>query len=89
MMRQTNDCLSVWVMQLKVMYCVRVGPDPCAELQVNLALGPAGLVQPCPKPRALIHMHADFYNGPLVMLVMALILIAHKPSWFTRLKLSP
>ncbi len=74
MMRQTNDCLPVRVMQHKVKYfllkpsvCVRVVPDPWAELQVYpalmpaaLGLGqpgalPAGLVQPCPKPRALIH----------------------------------
>ena len=89
MMRQTNDCLSVRVMQHKVMYCVRVGLDPCAELLVDPALGPVGLVQPCPKPRALIHKHADFYNGPLVMLVMTLTLIVHKPSQFTWLKLSP
>ncbi len=71
MMRQMNDCSPVRVMQHKVMYflCVRVGPDPWAELQVDPALGPtalglgrpgalpAGLVQPCPKPRALFHKH--------------------------------
>ncbi len=56
MMRQTNDCLPVWVMQHKVKY-FHVNPalGPAA-----LGLGrpgalPAGLVQPCPKPRALIH----------------------------------
>ncbi len=39
---------------LKPSVCVRVVPDPWAELQAPGALS-AGLVQPCPKPRALIH----------------------------------
>ena len=55
------------IIGLKPSVCVRVGPDPWAELQVDPALGPAalglgrpgalptGLVQPCPKPWALIH----------------------------------
>ncbi len=58
MMCQTNDGSPVRVMQHKVKY-FQVDPalGPAA-----LGLGrpgalPAGLVQPCPKPRALIHKH--------------------------------
>ncbi len=84
MMRQTNDCSSVWAMQHKVMYflnltqkilvkikvkplvCVRVEPDPWAELLrpsgwMDLELCPRVPVQPCPKPRALIHKPISVY----------------------------
>ncbi len=59
MMRQTNDCSPVRVMQHKVMYFLDLQVDPALG-PAALWLGrpgalPAGLVQPCPKPWALIH----------------------------------
>ncbi len=50
MMRQTNDCSPVRVMQHKVKYFLYLQVDPARGRAL-----PAGLVQPCPKPRALIH----------------------------------
>ncbi len=59
MMRQTNDLWSVRVMQHKVMYFLYLQVDPSLG-PAAIGLGqpgalPPGLVQPCPKPRALIH----------------------------------
>ncbi len=47
--------MTVRVMQHKVKYW--------AELQVDPARGPQGLVQPCPKPRALIHKPTAMQPG--------------------------
>ncbi len=59
MMHQTNDCSPVWVMQHKV--------DPALG-PAALGLGrpgalPSGLVQPCPKPQALIHKPKSPFNS--------------------------
>ncbi len=51
MMRQTNDCSPVRVMQHKVMYFLHL----TRKILGRPGALPAGLVQPCPKPRALIH----------------------------------
>ncbi len=57
MMRQTNDCSPVRVMQHKVKLQVDPALGPAALGLGRSGALPAGLVQPCPKPRALIHKH--------------------------------
>ncbi len=61
------------IIETEPLVCVRVGPNPWLLPQVDPALGPAGLVQPCPKPRALFHnprlisTHSQT-DGPLLVI---------------------
>ena len=63
MMHQTNDCPSLWVMQHKALGPAALGLGRPGAL-------PAGLVQTCPKPRALIHKQT--VNQRAVMLDSAI-----------------